>query len=105
MKTMVMIGAMICFATSLGNASPSSARGNPNTCAYQDARLVQACRTDPAIRAYLRDPDNAGVEAYMDLPPVIRGWEPGEEEALLGVLSPQPQPYHCLLYTSPSPRD
>ena len=39
----------------------------------------------------------------MDLPPVVRGWEPGEEEALLGVLSTQPQPYQQIAQSSPPP--
>lgn len=103
MKIAVMVGAALCIVTSLGTASAGNAKGNPNSCAYQDTRLVQACRTDPEIRAYLRDPDNAGVETYMDLPPVIRGWEPGEEEALLGVLSSHPQPYQQVAQASPSP--
>lgn len=103
MKTLVMVGATLCFVTSLGTASAGNAKGDPNTCAYQDARLVQVCRTDPEIRAYLRDPDNAGVETYMDLPPVVRGWEPGEEEALLGVLASRPQPYQQVAQAAPPP--
>lgn len=103
MKTLAIIGATLFIVTSLGTASAGAAKGNPNTCAYQDMRLVQACRTDAEIRAYLRDPDNAGVETYMDLPPVIRGWEPGEEEALLGVLANQPQPYQQGVQAAPPP--
>lgn len=101
MKTLVMVGATLCIVTSFGTASAGNAKGNPNTCAYQDTRLVQACRTDPEIRAYLSD--NAGVGTYMDLPPVIRGWEPEEEEALLGVLSTQPQPYQQVVQASAPP--
>lgn len=104
LSRLVLVGLVGAVAVaSVGVASPTSARSNPNTCAYQDARLVQACRTDPEIRSYLRDPDNAGVETYMDLPPVVRGWEPGEEEALLGLLSPQPQPYQQVAQAAPSP--
>ena len=84
-----MVGAIA--VASFGIASPSSARGNPDTCAYRDARLAQACRTDQGVREYLRDPDNADVETYMALPPVVRGWEPGEEEMVLAMLRGQPQ--------------
>lgn len=91
MKMMVMVGATLCVAASMGAASPSAARGNPETCAYRDARLAQACRTDPDIRQYLRDPANSGVETYMAIPPVVRGWEPGEEEMVLGMLRGQTQ--------------
>src|SRR3989344_5048867 len=103
MKIAVTIAVSIFAATSLGTASAARGKGNPATWASQVAGLVQACRTDPEIRSYLRDPDNAEVETYMDLPPVVRGWEPGEEEALLGVLSPQPQPYQQVAQAAPPP--
>lgn len=91
MKIVMMIAATLCVASLMGIASPSAARGNPETCAYRDARLAQACRTDTDIRAFLRDPGNAGVETYMAIPPVLRGWEPGEEEMVLAMLRGQQQ--------------
>lgn len=63
-------------------ASRVEARGDPRTCSYTDGRLAEACRTDPAIREYLLESESGPAESYMDLPPSIRGWEPGEEEAL-----------------------
>ena len=89
MVQIAMAGAVA--VASIGIASPSSAKGNPETCAYREARLAQACRTDPDIRQFLRDPANAGIETYMAVPPVVRGWEPGEEEMVLGMLRGQPQ--------------
>ena len=70
-------------------ASRVEARGDPRTCSYTDARLAEACRTDPAIREYLLEPESDPAESYMDLPPAIRGWEPGEEEALRYTLNKQ----------------
>lgn len=96
-----MVGA-VAIAT-MGIVSPSNARGNPETCGYREARLAQACRTDSDIRQFLRDPANAGVETYMAIPPVIRGWEPGEEEMVLNMLSGRPQPRPVAAQTSPSP--
>lgn len=77
------------IALSMALVSPAAAKGDPRTCAYRDARLAEACRTDSDIHAYLLDPENAGIESYMDVPPVYRGWEPGEEEGLIGALREQ----------------
>lgn len=88
----VVAGAALCALASIGSASPSAARGNPETCIYRDARLAEACRTDPDIRAFLREPSSAAVESYMAIPPVLRGWEPGEEDMVLSMIRGQQQP-------------
>jgi hypothetical protein len=53
------------------------------TCRYVDPALVQACRADPDIRDYLRSPEGQRVRIYQDLPPVLRGWLPGEEAQVI----------------------
>ncbi|QYC09808.1 hypothetical protein [Brevundimonas nasdae] len=100
-RVQIAMAAAVAIAA-IGIASPSSARGNPETCSYREVRLAQVCRTDSDIRQFLRDPANAGVESYMAIPPVIRGWEPGEEEMVLSLLSGQPQPRPVAAQTSPS---
>lgn len=57
--------------------------GDPETCAYADARLAEACATNPDVRAYLLEPYNVMVERYLEVPPAVRGWEPGEEDVVI----------------------
>ena len=83
------IAAAAAVALGLSMASTAEAGGDPRACSYNDARLAEACRTDPAVREYLLEPDGAGAETYRDIPPAIRGWEPGEEEALRYLLHKQ----------------
>lgn len=64
-----------------GIASAASAQVS-ETCTYSDARLARECRNDPGLRAYLMEPENRSIRTWMDLPPVMRGWEAGEEETV-----------------------
>lgn len=66
-------------------AAPAVA-GDPETCSYRDARLAHACRTNLEVRGFLSGSSGTSVEHYMDVPPIYRGWAPGEEAALDRVL-------------------
>ncbi len=88
-RSMLAMSAVAAAAATMmvaASATSSNAQSRGTTCAFRDARLAQACRTDPDIQAYLNDRQNDPVETYMDLPPVVRGWEPGEEEMVLGLI-------------------
>lgn len=67
---------------SLTAAAPAAA-GDPETCSYRESRLASECYNRRPIQRFLLEPVNAGVERYMDIPPAVRGWEPGEEEAVV----------------------
>ena len=88
MRTILASVAAV-VVTAWPSASTAEAGGDPRACSYNDARLAEACRTDPAVREYLLEPDGARAETYRDIPPAIRGWEPGEEEALRYLLHKQ----------------
>lgn len=67
----------------------SASAGDPETCTYRERALADACRRDPEVRAYLLEPANTMVETLRSIPPVVRGWLPGEEEAVLGLIQNQ----------------
>lgn len=79
MKTFLLA----CAVLIAGLALPPAARaGDPETCAYSERALAEACRTNPDVRAYLLEPGNLMVDSIYDIPPVVRGWMPGEEETV-----------------------
>ncbi|UTC29377.1 hypothetical protein BAMBUS_02950 [Brevundimonas phage vB_BpoS-Bambus] len=68
----------------LFSLTPNTARaGDPETCDYAEAALAEACRADPDVRAYLLEPAHLMIERLKDIPPVVRGWLPGEEAAVI----------------------
>lgn len=81
-----LVQAAAGFAALLLCAAPAKA-GDPETCRYDDEALAQACRERPEIREYLLEPYNITVETYQDIPPVVRGWMPGEEEAVIRAIT------------------
>lgn len=74
---------LFCALALTALVSTPALAGDPETCAYRETRLAQACRTNPDIREWLLEPAQAGVERYVDVPPIIRGWDPGEEAAVI----------------------
>ncbi|USN14793.1 hypothetical protein PAPPERLAPAPP_04240 [Brevundimonas phage vB_BpoS-Papperlapapp] len=60
--------------------------GDPETCEYVEPALSDACRADPDVRAYLLEPRNLMVERLVDIPPVVRGWLPGEEARVIRLI-------------------
>ena len=105
-RSMLAMGAAAAAAATMMvavSATSSDAQSRAATCVYRDARLAQACRTDPDVQAYLNDPQNDPVETYMDLPPVVRGWEPGEEEMVLGLIRGSQSPQHRSAQFPPVP--
>lgn len=74
----------LTFATAVismpAQAAPTT---EPRPCAYADERLARECRADPELQAYLQSPEGKRVQGWYDLPPVIRGWDPGEEEKII----------------------
>ncbi|UTC28255.1 hypothetical protein GURKE_02240 [Brevundimonas phage vB_BpoS-Gurke] len=59
--------------------------GDPERCAYREERLAQACAERPEIRRYLLEPFNVQVERYRDIPPAVRGWDPGEQDQVFAI--------------------
>lgn len=70
-------------------AAPAAAqeRSSPETCTYRDNLLAAECRADPGLRNFLIERENRWIENWEDLPPVMRGWAPGEEAAVIGAIS------------------
>lgn len=80
MKTFLLACALLIAGLAL---PPPARAGDPETCAYSERALADACRTNPDVRAFLLEPGNLMVDSIYDIPPVIRGWMPGEEEAVM----------------------
>lgn len=80
---LIAAGAVALTAT-------SATAGDPRTCTYRDVRLANACANNASVREYLLDPQTGSVDAYLDVPPIYRGWDPGEEEALSRILGMPP---------------
>lgn len=76
--------ALAAFAVTMFVGAPAWA-GDPERCVYREARLAQACLERPAIRRYLLEPFNVQVERYLDIPPAVRGWDPGEEDRVFAI--------------------
>lgn len=79
---------LLSLILALMGAVPALA-GDPETCIYNDRALAAACRNNPDIQAFLMEPGNLTVESYQQVPPVLRGWMPGEEEAVIGIIRNQ----------------